>query len=94
MERALLVGWNLVALAAAGLILANLVVAGGNSRMARETAALRRAVEERRPAETLLRQVTLAVAEGAVKDAALRGLLVKHKLKATVTVDGAAKEMP
>lgn len=94
MEKNLIVLANLLALVLAGLILANAFLDRRNDRLAAELNFLGRRAQETQRADGTLRELTGAIAQGAVRDPAMRGLMKRMQLKARVTVDGVTTEVP
>lgn len=94
MEKSVIVFANVLALVLAGLILANSFLNRQNDRLAAELNMLGRRAQELQRADATLRELTGAIARDAVRDAALRGLMVRMQLKARVTVDGVTSEVP
>lgn len=94
MEKGLIVSANVVALVLAGLILANAFLNKRNDQLAAELNVLGRRVQDVQRTEAVLRDLTGAIAREAVRDAALRALMVRMQLKARVTVDGVTSEVP
>lgn len=93
-EKSLIVFANVLALVLAGLILSNAFLNRQNDRLAAELNVLGRRAGELQRADATLRDLTGAIAREALRDAALRGLMVRMQLKARVTVDGVTTEVP
>lgn len=93
-EKSLIVSANVVALALAGLILANAFLNKRNDQLAAELNVLGRRVQDVQRTDATLRDLTGAIARDAVRDAALRAPMVRMQLKARVTVDGVTSEVP
>lgn len=93
-EKSLIVFANVLALVLAGLILANSFLNKRNDQLVAELNALGRRVQETQRADATLRELTGAIARDAMRDSALRALMVRMQLKARVTVDGVTTEVP
>ena len=87
-------GLSLLAFLLAVLIGINLVISRNNADLSMRLYSAQQYLADSSRKEAALRALTLRVAQGAVKDNALRELLVKEQLKATIDVNGVSKDIP
>ena len=85
---------NVIAGMLAILILANVFVSSRNQKLNNRVIKYQVGINNARQAETILRQMTLRIAQASDQDAELRKIMVRHELKATLTVDGKKREYP
>jgi hypothetical protein len=71
-----------------------LVVSRSNAELSSKLFYAQQTLANARNNEQALRALTLRVAQGTQKDVALRDLLAKEQLKATIDVNGQQKEVP
>lgn len=94
MSKSQFIVLNVIAMVLAILILANLFLARENRQLSVQLAQNQALVNGGRQAEAILRQMTVRIARGSDLDPKLRELLLRHELKAILTVDGKKKEYP
>ena len=85
---------TLFTLALAILMVVNLIVSRQNTDLTAKLNNLQQVLSGEKNTESALRTLTVRIAQGAEKDPALRDLLVKYQLRATIEVNGQQKEVP
>lgn len=76
------------------VILTNVFLASKNQKLNNQVVQYQQIVNDAKQKEVVLRQLGLRIAQTADQDPEMRKLMVKHNLKATLTVDGKKKEYP
>jgi hypothetical protein len=84
----------LLSLILALIILINVFVSRGNNELSTQLMTSQQVLSGARNNEIALRALTIRIAQGAVKDPAMKDILIKHQLRATIEVNGKQQEVP
>jgi hypothetical protein len=76
------------------IVAINVTLSQANAKISANLMQAQQVINNTRNSEIALRGLTIRVAQASVKDTAMKELLVKHQLRATIEVNGKQQDVP